>query len=108
MTGDFNESAKPLENLAKRWRLNVSQSATRKDRKLDLVVSDMVIKKERTCNFATSDHRALLVELETKHELHLKRRYIPKRGLILKDLKLGKLHMREADMFGQPFSRMLR
>ena len=68
----------------------------------------MEIMKEQTLNFANSDHRALITTLKSKHELLLKRRTVPRRAKILKDLKEGKLHMRRPEMFEQPFRRMLR
>ena len=108
ITGDLNEAAKPAERRAERWNLHTTQTPTRKNRKLDVVITDMRIKHEQTFSFANSDHRALVTTLESSHDLHLKRRTIPRRSKILKDLKNGKLHLRKPEMFREPFRRILR
>ena len=86
VTGDFNDAASAMKSLAEVYGLHHTERATRKEKALDMVLSDMEVMDEYTRSFARSDHMALHTTLKTRHELHWKHTSVPKRGKVVNDL----------------------
>lgn len=107
VTGDFNDAATAMRALTGVHDLHHTESATRKDRALDMVVSDMEIEKEFTRNFPRSDHMALHTVLKTRHEIHWKYTTVPKRGKILKDLTKMRLFLTCPEDLRRPLKELM-